>query len=57
MALDPENWEKNTIFHQLPLLKKEPLAMIIDCGVNDFVITVSNLQFLLALRLSPFAFF
>lgn len=31
--------------------------MIIDCGVNDFVITVSNLQFLLALRLSPSAFF
>lgn len=42
MALYPENWEKNTVFYQLPLLKKEPLAMIIDCGVNDFVITVNR---------------
>jgi len=42
MALYPENWEKNTVLYQLYLLKKNPLAMIIDCGVNDFVITVNR---------------
>jgi S-formylglutathione hydrolase FrmB len=44
MALYPENWGKNTVLYQLYLLKQNPLAMIIDCGVNDFVITVNREQ-------------
>ena len=42
MALYPENWEKNTVIYQLYLLKNEKLAMIIDCGVNDFFIAVNR---------------
>jgi S-formylglutathione hydrolase FrmB len=42
MALYPENWEKNTVIYQLYLLKNEKLAMIIDCGVNDFFIDVNR---------------
>jgi len=34
-ALFPENWEKNTVLAQLYLCKKDNLAFIIDCGVND----------------------
>jgi S-formylglutathione hydrolase FrmB len=34
----PENWEKNTVLNQLYLLGKYRLAIIIDCGVDDFFI-------------------
>ncbi|HNW90329.1 MAG TPA: alpha/beta hydrolase family protein [Bacteroidales bacterium] len=40
--LYPENWEKNTVNYQLHLLKNDKLAMIIDCGVDDFFIEVNR---------------
>lgn len=42
ITLNPENWEKNTVIYQLSLIKDNKLAMIIDCGVNDFFITVNR---------------
>jgi enterochelin esterase-like enzyme len=32
----PENWEKNTVINMLHLLKPGTLALIIDCGSEDF---------------------
>lgn len=40
--LYPENWEKNTVNYQLYLVKNDKLAMIIDCGVDDFFIGVNR---------------
>lgn len=42
MAVHPDNWEKNTVLHQLYLINDDQLAIIIDCGVNDFFITVNR---------------
>jgi len=42
MALYPENWEKNTVIYQLYLLKNDKLAIIIDCGTDDFFIAVNR---------------
>ncbi|NDV64359.1 alpha/beta hydrolase family protein [Bacteroides sp. 224] len=37
-----ELWENHTVINQLNKLKKEELAMIIDCGTDDFFFTVNN---------------
>jgi len=37
-ALYPENWEKNTVLSQLYLISDDRLAIIFDCGVDDFFI-------------------
>ncbi|MBN2349773.1 MAG: esterase family protein [Bacteroidales bacterium] len=42
MALYPENWEKNTVIYQLYRLKNDQLAIIIDCGIDDFFIAVNR---------------
>lgn len=38
----PENWEKLTVMNQLHLLKPNSLAIIIDCGTEDFFYAVNN---------------
>jgi S-formylglutathione hydrolase FrmB len=35
-AEHPEEWEKNTVINMLHLLTPNSLALIIDCGTNDF---------------------
>lgn len=42
MAQYPKNWEENTVIQQLHLLKNDNLAMIIDCGIDDFFIDVNR---------------
>ncbi len=39
---NPQNWEKNTVINLLYLLKKDKLAIIIDCGTDDFFIAVNR---------------
>lgn len=41
-ASNPENWEKNTVVNQLHLLKNDKLAILIDCGIDDFFIEVNR---------------
>lgn len=36
-----DNWEKNTVIAQLPLLSDGALALIIDCGTEDFFFNVN----------------
>ena len=38
----PENWEKYTVINMIDLLKPGSLALIIDCGIDDFFFTVNN---------------
>lgn len=38
----PENWEKNTVINQLSLLTPNGLALIIDCGTEDFFFQVNK---------------
>lgn len=38
----PENWEKNTVINMLHLLTPNSLALIIDCGSEDFFFRVNN---------------
>ncbi len=38
----PENWEKNTVINMLHLLTPNSLALIIDCGSEDFFYRVNN---------------
>jgi len=38
----PENWEKNTVANMIGLLKPDSLALIIDCGINDFFYPVNK---------------
>lgn len=42
MAKYPENWERNTVIHQLYLIKNDMLSMIIDCGIDDFFIAANR---------------
>lgn len=42
MAVYPDNWEKNTVIYQLYQLKNDKLAIIIDCGTDDFFIAVNR---------------
>ena len=37
----PEHWEKNTVINMLYLLRPKSLALIIDCGVDDFFYRVN----------------
>jgi S-formylglutathione hydrolase FrmB len=41
-AEHPENWEKNTVINMLYLLKPNSLALIIDCGTEDFFFKVNE---------------
>ena len=38
----PETWEKNTVVNMLYLVKPKSLALIIDCGVDDFFYRVNE---------------
>ncbi|QNL49005.1 esterase family protein [Olivibacter sp. SDN3] len=38
----PERWEAHTVINMLHLLKPGGLALMIDCGVNDFFFTVNE---------------
>ena len=38
----PERWEKNTVMNMLHLLKPNSLALIIDCGTEDFFFKVNE---------------
>ena len=37
-----ERWEENTVLHQIESLQNNKLAIIIDCGVDDFFIAVNR---------------
>lgn len=37
-----QNWDDNVVINQLDSLKNKELALIIDCGVKDFFITVNR---------------
>jgi S-formylglutathione hydrolase FrmB len=56
-AEHPENWEKNTVINMTNLLTPGKLAIIFDCGVDDFFYKVNvNLHDLLVLRNIPHDF-
>ena len=38
----PGNWEKNTVVNMLYLIKPKSLALIIDCGIDDFFYRVNE---------------
>ncbi|MFI3281811.1 MAG: alpha/beta hydrolase family protein [Rikenellaceae bacterium] len=38
----PENWDNHTVIEQLHLLTKDSLALIIDCGEQDFFFGVNE---------------
>jgi S-formylglutathione hydrolase FrmB len=41
-AVYPENWEKNTVINMLHLLTPKSLAIVIDCGTEDFFYAVNK---------------
>jgi S-formylglutathione hydrolase FrmB len=41
-AANPERWEKNTVANMLYLLTPNALALIIDCGTEDFFYAVNE---------------
>jgi S-formylglutathione hydrolase FrmB len=41
-AEKPENWEKNTVINLLHLLTPNSMALIIDCGTDDFFYKVNE---------------
>jgi S-formylglutathione hydrolase FrmB len=41
-AEQPERWEKNTVINMLNLLTPNSLAIIIDCGIDDFFFKVNE---------------
>lgn len=43
-AEKPEHWEKNTVMNMLYLIRPKTLALMIDCGVDDFFYPV-NVKF------------
>jgi S-formylglutathione hydrolase FrmB len=56
-AEHPENWEKYTVINMTHLLTPRSLALIIDCGTDDFFYKVNqNLHELLAVRNIPHDF-
>jgi S-formylglutathione hydrolase FrmB len=56
-AQQPENWDKNTVANMLHLLTPNSLALIIDCGTEDFFYKVNeNLHEQLMLRNIPHDF-
>lgn len=42
LADSPENWEKYTVINLLHLIKPNSLALIIDCGTEDFFFKVNE---------------
>ncbi len=38
----PENWEKNTVIFQLDKFKNGKLAIMIDCGIEDFFLKANR---------------
>jgi S-formylglutathione hydrolase FrmB len=40
-AEKPGNWEKNTVINMLHLIRPKTLALIIDCGIDDFFYRVN----------------
>jgi S-formylglutathione hydrolase FrmB len=42
MATNPENWENHSVINLLHLLKNDDLAIIIDCGIDDFFMDVNQ---------------
>jgi S-formylglutathione hydrolase FrmB len=38
----PENWEKNTVINMLHLLRPNSIALLIDCGTEDFFYKVNE---------------
>ena len=40
--LNKERWQQNTVLYQVNTLKNDQLAIIIDCGVDDFFIDVNR---------------
>jgi len=56
-AEKPKNWEDNTVINMVHLLAPNKLALIIDCGSEDFFYKVNlNLHDLLLLRNIPHDF-
>jgi S-formylglutathione hydrolase FrmB len=56
-AEKPKNWEDNTVVNMVHLLTPNKLALIIDCGTEDFFYKVNvNLHDLLVLRNIPHDF-
>ena len=41
-ASNLKNWENNTVMNQLHLLRYNQIAIIIDCGINDFFYEVNK---------------
>jgi len=41
-AEQPERWEKNTVINMLHLLTPNSLALIVDCGTDDFFFKVNE---------------
>jgi S-formylglutathione hydrolase FrmB len=41
-AEQPERWEKNTVINLLHLLTPNSLALLIDCGIDDFFFKVNE---------------
>lgn len=41
-AQNPERWEQNTVINQLHLITPNSIALIIDCGTDDFFFRVNN---------------
>ena len=41
-AENPERWEKNTVINMLHLITSNSLALMIDCGVDDFFFKVNE---------------
>lgn len=39
---NPDNWDKNTVINLVDLIKDSKLAVIFDCGVDDFFIEVNR---------------
>jgi S-formylglutathione hydrolase FrmB len=42
LAQNPDNWDKYTVINQLHLLTPNSLAIIFDCGVDDFFYKVNT---------------
>ncbi|MFW5726020.1 MAG: alpha/beta hydrolase [Bacteroidota bacterium] len=42
MAQYPENWEDNSVINLLHLVKNDDMAIIIDCGIDDFFMDVNR---------------
>jgi len=42
LAKNPDNWDKYTVINQLHLLTPNSLAIIFDCGTEDFFYKVNT---------------